>query len=241
MANPQKEEGYTPIANELLEAIIKTSLTACDIKVLLLVMRKTYGWNKKEDKISLTQFQQATGFSRQSICKSIKTLVKRSLLGSKRSFTTEVVTYWLAKDYHKWDTSQLAFTSKAQLTRASQIPYKQLVNQGLPTKDNITKDNIKKRLDNEKFTHLTNKVFSKTFDSYLYMRKTKKKEATFHAQELVLKKLHQFSLETAIKMLENSICNSWTDVYPLKTEIKQEKSHAETMRERLENGQKENT
>lgn len=46
------DDGYTRFANELLEAIASADLTARQLKVMLAYVRKTYGFNKKTDRIS---------------------------------------------------------------------------------------------------------------------------------------------------------------------------------------------
>lgn len=43
------EEGYTRIANDLFESIMSANFTARQIKLLMAVIRKTYGFNKKFD------------------------------------------------------------------------------------------------------------------------------------------------------------------------------------------------
>jgi len=48
MASPQKEKGYTPIANEILKAIIKYMNNPTYIRVSLLVIRITYGFHRTE-------------------------------------------------------------------------------------------------------------------------------------------------------------------------------------------------
>ena len=97
MANPQKENGYTPIASEILEHLVKLPLSAAELRVLLWVFRKTYGWNKKEDLISLTQFEQATKMSRPTVVRALKNLVIRGIL-----VKTPKLAYMVEKDWEKW-------------------------------------------------------------------------------------------------------------------------------------------
>ena len=61
MASPQLEDGYTQISNELLEALCWMNLSPYEWRVLLWILRKTYGWKKKTDWISLSQFSKETG------------------------------------------------------------------------------------------------------------------------------------------------------------------------------------
>jgi len=96
MANPQTENGFTKIANEILEELVKWRLPASEKDILFFVIRKTYGFNKKEDRISLTQFEKGTGLSRVTVVKALKNLIIRNILvksGLLLSFN---------KDYNKW-------------------------------------------------------------------------------------------------------------------------------------------
>lgn len=68
--SPQVEDGYTRIANELFEAVTSSNMcpiTLRQLRVVLAVMRKTYGFQKKVDRISDGQLADATGMSRQNV------------------------------------------------------------------------------------------------------------------------------------------------------------------------------
>lgn len=100
MANPQKENGYTAIANELFERIVKTPLLGSEFQVVLFVIRKTYGFHKKHDQISLTQFEKGTGVSRPTIIKAIKNLVQMNML-VKTPLPAKTV-FSVNKDWESW-------------------------------------------------------------------------------------------------------------------------------------------
>ncbi len=68
------------------------------------------------------------------------------------------------------------------------------------------------------FKYLDDVSFVACFNDYLEMRKKIRKPATDRAKELALKSLHEHPLETAIKMLNNSVMNSWQGIFPLKQE-----------------------
>lgn len=78
--SPQKENGYTPIANELLEAFCKCKLLEYERCIVMTVWRKTYGWSKKEDWIANSQLSEATGIARPNITRTIKSLVAKKVL-----------------------------------------------------------------------------------------------------------------------------------------------------------------
>jgi len=97
MANPQKENGFTPIANEIIEQLVKASLLGSEYQLVFFVIRKTYGYHKKQDRIALSQFELGTGLSRPTVVKSLKNLVLKKVL-----LRSENLLYSLNKDYEKW-------------------------------------------------------------------------------------------------------------------------------------------
>ena len=101
MANPQTEDGYTKIANELLEAMCLLHLSGNQWKVLHTVIRKTYGWNKKADWITSTQIAEATGVHRCHVSAALKTLAERGIIIRDGRYIS------IQKDYEQWQTGNL--------------------------------------------------------------------------------------------------------------------------------------
>lgn len=96
MSSPQKENGFTPIANELFEAFYRCKLLEYERVCIMHIWRKTYGWNKKEDWVANSQFSEETGIPRPHITRTLKALKDKkivTLLGNKISIN---------KDYDKW-------------------------------------------------------------------------------------------------------------------------------------------
>ncbi|EPU9112512.1 replication protein [Enterobacter hormaechei] len=90
------DDGYTRIANELLEAVMAADLTARQLKVVLAVIRKTYGFGKKFDWISGEQLSQMTGLPR-TRCSTTKTeLMEMKIL------ITEGRKFGVNKHLHEW-------------------------------------------------------------------------------------------------------------------------------------------
>ena len=96
MASPQLENGYTRISNELLDVVLRTTLPGRHLRVWLFVLRKTYGYGKKKDRISLSQFTKANYISRSAVCQIINDLVLwRTLVKSNG-------VYKINKNYEQW-------------------------------------------------------------------------------------------------------------------------------------------
>ena len=52
MANPQIENGYTAVANEILDNLYKLSLNGTELKVISCIFRYTFGFHRKSHKLS---------------------------------------------------------------------------------------------------------------------------------------------------------------------------------------------
>lgn len=77
---PQLEDGYIRIANELFDAILSFKFTYRQIKVLLAVLRKTYGYGKKSDDISASQIGKMCGMPRPHVASTLVELEQLNVL-----------------------------------------------------------------------------------------------------------------------------------------------------------------
>jgi len=144
MANPQKDNGYTPISHEIIEALARTRIPGEARQMLDVILRKTYGWGKKHDQISTSQFIKATGLSRLSIYKARKKLLGMNLITISKKGDSQILIYSLQKDYEKWILSPKKELSPKKVTAISK-KGKQGISQLEPTIDTITIDNIQKK------------------------------------------------------------------------------------------------
>lgn len=154
MANPQVENGFIQIAsgkeqNDVLMALIKQRLNGTQYQIMLLVIRKTWGFKKNEDWISLTQFERYLSKSRPSITNEIKRLVKNNLLVKKSKPGINAL-YGINKDFSQWKS----LVKKTLLGKKTYTTSKEnlhpLVKKTLPTKETLTKDIIQKKVHVEK-------------------------------------------------------------------------------------------
>lgn len=77
------DDGYTRIANELYEALIGADLTKHQLKVVLAVIRKTYGFNQTHDRISNRQLAEMTGLPETRVSTAKNQLLDMGVLVSK--------------------------------------------------------------------------------------------------------------------------------------------------------------
>jgi phage replication O-like protein O len=137
----QIENGeFTRIANEILEQLVKTPLLGSEYQVILFVIRKTYGFNKTVDFISLTQFELATGLSRPTITKTLKNLISKKILVKGGIPGKQGNAYKFNKYWNQWLVNPPQLVKDRGSTSKEKL--QKLVKGGLHTKDN-TKENKK--------------------------------------------------------------------------------------------------
>lgn len=129
------EDGFMRVANELTDSLLMADLTARQLKVMLAIMRKTYGFNKPMDRLTNTQIAAMTGIHHTHICAAKRQLIERKFLiaDGVRIGVNKVVSEWISQD-------SLTLAKMANKTLAkSANGYK-------PTQLN-TKDNIQKTIN----------------------------------------------------------------------------------------------
>ena len=122
MANPQKENGYTPVANEIMDAIIRNSLTATQLKIVLVCWRYTYGFSRKETELSENFISRATGISKRYVSQELKTLIDTNVINVIKNPTytvPRIVSF--NKNYEQWRSR----TTVPQLNNNSTDEFRQ--------------------------------------------------------------------------------------------------------------------
>lgn len=135
----QLEDGFTRIANELLDAAMASGLSETELCVLLAVWRKTYGFSKKMDWISNEQLEEMIA-KHHTHCSTAKNLlIKKKVLmqeGRKVGMNTNI---------SEWETKLNGFCKTLAKTAK-----KTLAEVAIETKQKLltTKDNIQKKKEN---------------------------------------------------------------------------------------------
>lgn len=140
----QLEDGYTRLANDLLDAVMASGLSETEMCVVLAVWRKTYGYSKKMDWISNEQLEQMIG-KHLTHCSTAK-----NLLINKKVFIQEGRKIGMNTNVTEWKTKNngfcktLAKPAKKTLAEVANRPSQELL---------TTKDNIQKKERNITQTH----------------------------------------------------------------------------------------
>jgi phage replication O-like protein O len=80
VANPQKENGFTPIAHEIMEALASTKLTILENQALFLILRNTYGFQRKIWKVPKWKVFEDIGIHKSMIKNVLETLKERKII-----------------------------------------------------------------------------------------------------------------------------------------------------------------
>ncbi|EGV8611810.1 replication protein [Salmonella enterica] len=138
------DDGFTRIANEILEAVMHAGLSQHQLLVFMAVMRKTYGFNKKSDWVSNEQLSELTGILPHKCSSAKSALVKRGILTQ----TGRVI--GINKTVSEWSSLPVKGTEKKPYLEKVNLPEsgkKSLPESGngyypnqVNTKDTITKD-----------------------------------------------------------------------------------------------------
>lgn len=119
MASPQLEKGYTRIANEILMEIMKANLNGTQFRILLAIWRFTYGYQRKEYEMSVSQLANYINGSRAQVARELDSLIERRILlvvgTGKRG--TRILAF--NKNYTEWNLQK-----KEPIPKATKKPAK---------------------------------------------------------------------------------------------------------------------
>jgi len=144
MANPQTQNGFTRISNEVMDHLCCFRIPGEMRLVIDAILRKTYGFNKKEDRISNSQLVAMTGLKKANVSSVLSRAVQHHLVIQKDN------TLAFNKDWEQWipfvrviqkDNSKKLSN---EITGVMEKDNKKL-SKRMDTKD--SKDNIQKKQD----------------------------------------------------------------------------------------------
>ena len=141
---PQLEDGYTKIANELLEALIRYRIPGEQMQVFLFILRKTYGFNKITDFITNSQFVEATGIRKQNTKRAIQGLIDKNMVIKKEY--PRMPSYRINKKYTTWQpySKRSTVIKKESNSTPKGVPQKK----ERKTTKTFSSDSIEYRLSN---------------------------------------------------------------------------------------------
>ena len=140
MSNPQKENGYTGIANEILEHVMKQNLNGTQFRIILAVWRYTYGFQTKKNEMSINFIVKKIDANKRQVVRELNTLLERNILlvvetGPRKS---RVISF--NKRYDEWTSCIPKIEEKTKKDAAQPAPAK-VKKKALPTKKKYEEDN----------------------------------------------------------------------------------------------------
>ena len=171
MANPQCENGYTRIANEIMEALAKLRIPGEARQILDVIIRETYGCNRKQVKLKSGFLSKKTGLKRQNVSRGIKKLTDMNLISVikndyviKSDYIHEIT---FNKNYEKWIASSKTITHVASsktitpVINIDSLPYKETIKK---QKDIMSSAKANGRIPYKEIVDYLNQKTSKSFN-----------------------------------------------------------------------------
>ena len=207
MANPQKEDGYIALANDIVDALAKIRLSGEEMQCLWVIIRKTYGWHKKEDKISLSQFANMTGIKRQNVLRALNHLSSKKIIAVIKNDDSNITGYRFIKDFDKWiPLSKKITLSSKKITPVINIDN-HLSSKKIHTKETLTKETIQKKEYSSNFLSFWDQYPKKVGKPNAFKQWKKIKPDL----EIVIQALNQQKEYKENLNSENKFCPEWPD------------------------------
>lgn len=128
MASPQLENGYTKIAHEIIEHLVTVKMSGTEWQYVMSIIRKTYGWGKKEDWVTNSQIVEMTGLKKERVSEAKGRLIARNIVTENRNKIS------IQKDWEKWRELRKSVTKITEKRNS-------LLRKSVHTIDTNTKDN----------------------------------------------------------------------------------------------------
>ena len=103
MPRPQLEDGYTRIANKILETVPMLRISGTQARIIIAIWRATYGFKRKEAPLAVTYLAKALGgVAKSQIDRELKSLIERKIIIS--TFNRRGMTRMIGfnKDFDSW-------------------------------------------------------------------------------------------------------------------------------------------
>lgn len=107
MADVQKEKGFTPIAHELLEAAARSKFNGTQFRIILIVWRYTYGFNRKSHGLSISFIAEAIEVNKKQAERELQSLIDKNVIKVTAGGEKQTRSLSVNKDYESWKTENI--------------------------------------------------------------------------------------------------------------------------------------
>ena len=130
-----QSDNFTKVPNKFLEAIASNRSFCAKTRVLAVILRKTAGWNKKSDWISLSQFESMTGILKRNVCRALEQLLDRKIiLKSENKYCINSIT----KAWREFSKMRTVLKYENSDSQNGEKAFSNMT----PTKETLTKDSL---------------------------------------------------------------------------------------------------
>ncbi len=206
----QLENGYTRIANEILDHIAKTKLNGSQFRIVMAVFRYTYGFNRKEHEMSIGFIAKATGMNKRQVQRELSTLIDARIIKVvKESTHSSPAVLSFNKYFDQWCLNsqqvskqstgdELAVCTDDRLDVTPDDGLDTRGDVGLVTQEIQLKDNIK---DNSK-ENIYSQSHLKVFSVWNKQEIIRHKKITSELKKAIDKAVKEYGVENVILAIE---------------------------------------
>lgn len=206
----QLENGYTRIANEILDHIAKTKLNGSQFRIVMAVFRYTYGFNRKEHEMSIGFIAKATGMNKRQVQRELSALIDARIIKVvKESTHSSPAVLSFNKYFDQWCLNsqqvskqstgdELAACTDDRLDVTPDDGLDTRGDDGLDTQEIQLKDNIK---DNSK-ENIYSQLHLKVFSVWNKQEIIRHKKITPELKKSIDKAVKQYGIDNVILAIE---------------------------------------
>lgn len=236
MANPQKENGSTDIANELLEAIYSSNFNAPQLDIIYCLIRYTYGFHRKSHKLSISFIAKVTKRNKITISKELVKLIEKNVINveQKPTYSTSRILS-LNKNYSIWGISQNETVSQSETVSqngASTVSQNETVGVSQNETKKLKKETKKETKDIQTKSDDFEPVYLSVFDYFENCGieedfKNKMRFKVNHENETILKMLEKICEKYSLKQIKDVIYQAYNNHVEFEWKTKAGKSSIE--------------
>ena len=235
MASPQLDEGYTRLANSIIEAIMLRDFTKRQRKILDMIFRLSYGCNKKVAIIPHQRDFELVGVYEGDVHEQLAWLETSKIIirnGPEYAFNKDF-DQWQISRVHPFQPNKLGELLSLNLNGLSRTLSENIVKHEVGASQNTKfatpelaspKDTLKTLKDNPKGFILPQWVNLETWNAFMEVRHIKKAPPTDQALKRILSKLTRLKAEgyDPEAVLSQSIESGWPGVFPINGKVHQQ-------------------
>ena len=170
--NPQLENGYIRIANELYQALYKADLSASELRITLFIIYQTFGYNKKSRALSASYISNGTKIPCSTVQKALDKLIKMNVVVFKNNSSHNIRVLQINKYYSKWlskngisKTDNVSKNGYPKLAIQNRIvTYAENGETDMPKTDNKTRQNKTRQIKQDRVVVGQPPTFEKIFE-----------------------------------------------------------------------------